>query len=129
MVQIPLMPHFEVPQQLRELTERNIKQARVAYGHLVDAMVQITGLWMAALPTNPLTSGFKAVQDRGVRFAKENAEAGFAVTTELTTAKNIEDVLAIQRRFAQSQMQAYASQVQELGRLAAEAAKSFQPAS
>ena len=129
MVQIPLMPHFEVPQQLREVTERNIKQARQAYGHLVDAMVQITGLWMAALPTNPLTSGFKAVQDRGVRFAKENAEAGFAVTTELTTAKNIEDVLAIQRRFAQSQMQAYASQVQELGRLAAEAAKSFQPAS
>ena len=58
-------------------------------------MVQITGLWMAALPTNPLTSGFKTVQDRGVRFAKENAEAGFALTTELTTAKNIEDVLAI----------------------------------
>lgn len=129
MVQIPLIPHFEVPQQLREVTERNIKQAREAYGHLVDAMAQITGLWMAALPTNPLTSGFEAVQDRGVRFAKENAEAGFAVTTELTTAKNIEDVLAIQRRFAQSQMQAYASQAQELGRLAAEAAKSFQPAS
>ena len=78
MVQIPHMPHFEVPQQLREVTERNIKQAREAYGHLVDAMVQITGLWMAALPTNPLTSGFKTVQDRGVRFAKENAEAGFA---------------------------------------------------
>jgi hypothetical protein len=38
-------------------------------------------------------------------------------------------VLAIQSRFAQTQMQAYALQAQELGRLMAEAAQGVQPRS
>ena len=64
------------------------------------------------------------MQDRAVRFAKQNAEAGFALATELANAKDISDVLAIQSRYAQTQMQAYALQAQELGRLMAEATQS-----
>ena len=37
------IPPFEIPQQLRELTERNIEQARVAYSQLMDAMAKTTG--------------------------------------------------------------------------------------
>jgi hypothetical protein len=37
------------------------------------------------------------------RFAKQNAEACFAL--ELANAKDIQDVLAIQSRYAQTQMQ------------------------
>ena len=73
---------FEIPEQLRELTERNIEQARVAYSQLMDAMVKSTGMWMAAMPSNGLTAGFKTFQDRAVLFAKQNAEAGFAVASE-----------------------------------------------
>ena len=29
---------FEIPQQLRELTEKNIEQARTTYGQFMDAM-------------------------------------------------------------------------------------------
>jgi hypothetical protein len=61
----------------------------VAYSQLMDAMVKSTGMWMAAMPSNELTAGFKTFQDRAVRFAKQNAEAGFAVASELTNAKNI----------------------------------------
>jgi hypothetical protein len=39
---------FEIPQQLRELAERNVEQARTAYGQLMDAMAQATGMWMSA---------------------------------------------------------------------------------
>jgi hypothetical protein len=93
----------------------------------MDAMVQATGMWSMAMPANSMTSGFKVVQERAVRFAKQNAEAGFALASELANAKDISDVLAIQSRYAQTQMQAYALQAQELGRLMAEAAQNFQP--
>ena len=118
-------PPFEIPQQLRELAERNVEQARNAYGQFMDAMVKATGMWMGAMPANEMTSGFKVVQDRAVRFAKQNAEACFSLASELTNAKDIPDVLAIQSRFAQTQMQSYALQAQELGRLMTEAAQSM----
>jgi hypothetical protein len=35
-----------------------------------------------------VTSGFKAVQEGAIQFAKENAEAGFALASELTKAKD-----------------------------------------
>jgi hypothetical protein len=38
---------FEIPEQLRELAERNVEQARAAYGQFMDAMVQAMGMWMA----------------------------------------------------------------------------------
>ena len=74
-------PPFEIPQQLRELAEKNVEQARSAYGQFMDAMVQATGMWMGAMPSNEMTSGFKVVQDRAVRFAKQNAEACFALAS------------------------------------------------
>jgi phasin len=116
-------PPFEIPQQLRELAERNVEQARSAYGQFMDAMVQATGMWMGAMPANEMTSGFKVVQERAVRFAKQNAEACFALASELANAKDIQDVLSIQSRYAQTQMQAYGLQAQELGRLMTEAAQ------
>ena len=120
-------PPFEIPQQLRELAERNVEQARAAYGQFMDAMMQATGMWANAIPANAMTSGFKTVQDRAVRFAKQNAEACFALASEIANAKNVQDVLAIQSRYAQTQMQAYALQAQELGRLMAEATQNMQP--
>ena len=120
---------FEIPQQLRELAERNVEQARTAYGQLMDAMAQATGMWMSAMPSNEGTSGFKVVQERAIQLAKQNAEACFAAASELGNAKDIQDLLAIQSRSAQTQMQAYALQAQELGRLMVEAAQSVQPRS
>ena len=115
---------FEIPQQLRELAEKNVEQARSAYGQFMDAMAQASGMWLSALPSNDMMSGFKTVQERASRFAKQNAEACFALASELANAKDIQDVLAIQSRYAQTQMQAYALQAQELGRLMAEATQS-----
>jgi hypothetical protein len=41
---MPQNQPFEIPQQLRELAERNVEQARTAYGQLMDAMAQATGM-------------------------------------------------------------------------------------
>ena len=120
-------PPFEIPQQLRDLTERNLEHARTAYGQFMDAMTQAMGVWTNATPASAMTSGFKVVQDRAVKFAKQNADACFNLASELANAKDLTDVLSIQSRHAQTQLQAYALQAQELSRLMVEAAQSMQP--
>jgi len=120
---------FEFPQELRELTEKNVEQARATYGQFMDAMMQGAGIWMAAMPSNDLTSKCKIVQERATRFAKQNTDACFALASELANAKDIQDVLGIQSRYAQTQMQNFASQAQEFSRLMTEVAQSMRPKS
>jgi hypothetical protein len=87
-------------------------------------MTQAMNVWWSAVPPNEMTSGFKAVQDRAIRFVKQNAEAGFTLASSLANAKDIKDAVDLQSHFAQRQMQTYARQAQELGRLMTDAAKS-----
>ena len=117
---------FEFPQELRELAEKNVEKARATYGQFIDAMVEGAGIWMAVMPSNGLTSRYKVVQEHATRFAKQNTNACFALASELANAKDIQDVLDIQSRYAQTQMQTYASQAQELGRLIIEVAQGIQ---
>ena len=119
---------FEMPQQLRELAEKNVEQARATYAQFMDAMTQAMSVWSTA-PSNVMTSGFKDVQELAIRFAKENAEAGFALASELANAKDMQGVITLQSRHAQAQLQSYARQAQELGRLMAEAIQSMKPKS
>ena len=114
------------PSQLRELAEKNVEQARVAYGQFLDGMAEAVRAW-STVPSAVMTSGFKVVQERAIQFAKENAEAGFALASELAKAKDLQDVLRLQSNFAQMQMQSYARQAQELGRLMTEATRSGEP--
>lgn len=112
---------FEIPQQMRDLAERNIEQARAAYDQFMGAMNQALGMWSQAIPGNSRTASFKAVQDQATAFAKQNAQAGFALVSDLANAKDLQEIIALQSRFAQSQMQAYAMQAHEIGRLIAQA--------
>ena len=80
-------------------------------------MAKAAGMWTAAIPQGEATAGFKSVQERASRFAKQNADACFNMATELAAAKDIQDIMGIQSRYAQVQMQAYATQAQELSRL------------
>jgi phasin len=118
---------FELPQQMRELAEKNVEQARATYGQFMDAMTQAVGMWTKGLPANELTSGFKVVQERAIGYAKENAEASFALASDLATAKDVQEVFQLQSHYAQSQVQAYTSQAQEIGRLMGEAMQGMKP--
>jgi hypothetical protein len=119
---------FEMPKQLRELAEKNVEQARAAYAQFMDAITQAMSVWSTA-PSSVMTSGFRDVQELAIRFAKENAEAGFALAGELANAKDVQGVLALQSRYAQTQVQSYARQAHELGRLMADAVRSLKPSS
>ena len=82
---------------------------------------------MGAMPSIPMVAGFnKDVQDRAVEIAKKNAESAFALVEKIAKAQNFQEILALQTRFAQEQMQACATQLQELQRLIGEALQKLQ---
>ena len=123
---MPEKQDFQIPQELREFAEKNVEQARVAYGQLMEFMTQAVRAWSTA-PSTVMASGYKVVQERAIQFAKKNADAGFTLASELAKAKDLQDILRLQSNFAQTQMQSYARQAQELGGLMAEAMPSNKP--
>lgn len=118
---------FEFSQQMRELAERNVEQARATYAQFMDVMTQAVGMWTKGLPANELTHGFQAVQERAIGYAKENAEASFSLASDLASAKDVQQVLSLQTQFAQAQIQAYATQAQDLGKMMTEAMQGMTP--
>jgi len=112
---------FEIPQQVRQLWESNLDHARSAYGQFVDMLAQASGVLARTMPTSEMASGLEAIQQRTIQFAKQNADAYFSFAGELAKANDIQEILAIQNRYAMTQMQAFAHQAQELARLIAEA--------
>jgi hypothetical protein len=121
-------PSFEIPPQLREMAEKNVEQARAAYGQFMDFLTQAMNAWSQG-PSTGRTAGFKAVQDRAIGFAKENAERSFNLASEIARAKDVQEVLTLQSRYAQTQMQLFAVQAQQLSWLMADAMREMQPKS
>ncbi len=117
---------FEIPQQMRDLTEQNLKQAHAAYEQLADFMTKSMTAWMGAMPASPAAAGFKEVQDRAVEMAKKNADAAFALADTISKSRDIQEILTLQTRFAQDQMRAFASQSQELHKLIGDAVQKVQ---
>jgi phasin len=119
-------PSFEIPKELRDMAEKNVEQARAAYGQFMDFLTEAMGAWSKTASDVKLT-GFKAIQDRAVAFAKENADRSFKLASDLAKAKDIQEVITLQSRYAQSQMQTFGVQAQELSWLMTDAVRDMQP--
>jgi hypothetical protein len=64
----------ELIQGFRELAERNIEQARTAYGFYLDTVANALRSWSSSPSLD-----FKNVQELAMQFAKENGESAFAL--------------------------------------------------
>jgi phasin len=118
-------PQFEIPEAVRELAERNVDQARSAYNQFMDMARQVQET--LAKSQGAMASGAMELQSRVAKFAEENIQASFAFAFDLARARDLKEYLEIQQRYAQKQMQNYALQAQELGKLLSEAAQKAQP--
>ena len=112
---------FAIPPELRQVWESNLDHGRTAYGQLVEVLARVSGLIAKAMPTSEMAAGLEAIQQRTIQFAKQNADAYFAFARELAKASDIQELIAIQNRYATTQMQAFTNQAQELARLMVEA--------
>ncbi len=112
---------FEIPQQLRDVSEQNIKQAHAAYEQLTDFVTKAISAWMGAMPASPVATGFKDFQDRAAEIAKKNADSAFALVEKIVKAQTFQEILTLQTQFAQDRMQAFTTQTQQLFGLMGEA--------
>jgi phasin len=117
-------PQFEIPEAVRELAERNVDQARAAYNQFIDMARQVQET--ISKSQGAMASGAMELQSKIAKFAEENIEASFSFAAALSRARDLKEYLEIQQRHAQKQMQAYALQAQELGKLLSEAAQKAQ---
>jgi phasin len=118
-------PQFEIPEAVRELAERNVDQARSAYTQFMDMARQVQETLSKS--QGAMASGAMELHARIAKFAEENIQASFAFASDLSRARDLKEYLEIQQRHAQKQMQTYALQAQELGKLLSEAAQKAQP--
>jgi hypothetical protein len=109
---------FEIWPEVHTLAQRNVEQARLAYGQFMDFLTQTLSASSKVAP-NALFPGFRTAQERAIEFARENAERFFTLESELARANNMQQVLTLQSAYVQAQMKAYSLQAQELGRLMA----------
>ena len=64
---------------------------------------------------------------KALQYAEQNINASFAFAADLARARDLKEYLEIQTRYAQKQMQDYAKQAQDLGRMLTEAAQKAKP--
>lgn len=102
-----------IPQAIREIAAKNIEQARAGYNQLMDSVQRAQETMTALIPSNPALQGFIQAQERAIKFGRQNVDAGFSLADELTNAASFPEMLQIQSKYAQSQMQAYALQAKE----------------
>ena len=118
-------PQFEIPESVRELAQTNVEQVRSAYGQFMDMARQAQEL--VAKSQGAMAASAIEIQSRAMRFAQQNIEANFTFASDIARARDLKEYLEIQSRYTQKQIQTYAQQAQELGRLIAEAAQKAQP--
>jgi hypothetical protein len=84
-------PPFEIWPELHTLAQRNVEQARSAYGQFIDFLAHT----LVAPSRIAVFPGWRAVQERSIEFARENAERFFTLESELTRAKDMQKVLTL----------------------------------
>jgi phasin len=113
---------MEIPKEMREFAVQSVDQARTACTQVMEAALKAQDMMKTMIPASPIAEGLTEVQERAMKFAQQNLDAGFSLAQELAKAKDLAEALQIQSRHAQLQMHAYTLQAQELGGLLTAAA-------
>ncbi|MEM9030083.1 MAG: phasin family protein [Pseudomonadota bacterium] len=106
---------FEIPENMRKLAEQNIEQTRAAYHQFMEMAKQAQDL--AANSQGAMLQSAIEIQTRALKFAEKNTEASFEFANDVARAKDVQQYVDIQTRYAQRQMQAYQEQAAQLGQL------------
>lgn len=104
---------FEVPNEMREIAQKSVQQARSAFE---------TFMGNARNAAESLESGAETVQSgaldvtrKTLSFAEANVQAAFDHAAKLAAATSFEEVVKLQSTYMQSQMAHLQRQMQEAG--------------
>ncbi len=114
------MWNFDVPTQMRQFAEQSVEQARKAVdGFMTAAQKAVT---TAEAQAANAQSGAKDVGQKAMNFAEQNIANSFEFAQKLVRAKDIQEMMALQQEYLQTQMKAMSEQAKDLGSVATKAA-------
>ncbi len=116
---------FEIPAGVRELAERNVVQVRQAYEQFLCLVTKAQETILQS--QGVMTVSIVEIQAKVLRFAQANIEANLRFATDIAKARDVKEYLEVQSRYAQSQLESYAMQGQEITRLMGAAAHKSKP--
>jgi hypothetical protein len=99
-------PKFEIPTDMRKMTEQSLGQVKTA----INAYLQF---FKQSVPENVI--GNSASSDKILGYAERNVASAFEFAQRLAQVNNVQDIFMLQTEFVRAQMQAMAEQAKDLG--------------
>lgn len=112
--------HFQIPENVRELAERNVAEARQTYERFTG-LAREAGQPLARAHGEMAASAIE-LQSAALGFAEDHIAAGLDFAARMARAGDMAELLKLQAEFAQAQVDAVNRQSQDLCRMLAEAA-------
>lgn len=112
---------FEIPDQMRDFAEKSVDQARKAFDDFM-AMTQKAVSSVEGSAT-AVQSGATDVNRKTLTYAEEHVDAAFRFAQQMVRAKDVEEVMSLQRDYMRKQMEALGEQTRELSATATKAAQ------
>jgi phasin len=117
--------NFDVPTQMRQLAEQSVEQARKAVDGFMTAAQKAVAT--AETQAGAVQTTAKDVGQKAMGFAEQNIAKSFDFAQKLVRARDIQEMMALQQEYLQSQMKAMSDQAKDLGsqatKMAADAVK------
>ena len=93
---------FEIPDQMREMADKSVNEARKALGQYLDATHEAVA--KAEGSEKSVRDGAAEVSRQALAFVEENVNASFDFAHRIVQARTVEEIAALQKEFLARQM-------------------------
>ncbi len=107
---------FEIPEQMREVADKSVTQARLAFEQFLDATQR--ALANAESSARTASEGAADISRQSLAFVEDNIAASFDLAQRLVQARTVQEIAALQQEFVRRQMKVLTEQGQQLGEMA-----------
>ena len=111
---------FDIPDQMREVADRSVEQAKKAIGQYLDATHEAVA--KAEGSARSVRDGAAEVSRQALAYVEENVAASFDYAHRLVQARTVEEIAALQKEFLAKQMASLSEQGKSLGAMMGHAA-------
>jgi phasin len=113
---------FEIPEQMRELADKSVGQARKAFEQFLDATQKAMASAEGSAKT--FTEGAADISRQSLAFMEDNVAASFDLAQRLVQARTAEEIAALQQEYIRRQMKVLTEQGKQLSEMATRSAAS-----
>jgi len=92
---------YEIPAEMRDFAEKSVEQARKAFGGFLEAAQKATGTVEGNAAT--AQTKVKEIGSQAAAFTEKSLNAAFDHAQKLVRAKDLQEVIALQTEYFQTQ--------------------------